>query len=94
MYCKKCGAMIPNGQLKCEKCGWEAPKNRQETVISSIEEQALTVSEQKHSEKAKQSGVYGVTWQLHPCAVGLLHSIKVLIRCSGMIPVIPTLINM
>lgn len=53
MYCEKCGAMIPNGQSKCEKCGWEAPKNKQETVISSIEEQALTVSEQKHSEKAK-----------------------------------------
>ena len=33
-------------------------------------------------------------WRLFPCAVELLHSIKVLIRCSGMIPVIPTLINM
>lgn len=53
MYCEKCGAMIPNGQSKCKKCGWEAPKNKQETVISSIEEQALTVSEEKHSAKAK-----------------------------------------
>ena len=45
--------MIPNEQSKCEKCGWEVPQNNQETEISPIEEQTLTVSEQNHSDKAK-----------------------------------------
>ena len=53
MYCKKCGAMIPNERSKCEKCGWEAPQDDQETVFSPVEEQTLTVSEQNHSDKAK-----------------------------------------
>lgn len=53
MYCKKCGAMIPNGQLKCEKCGWEVPQNDQDVVSSPTEEQALTVSGQNHAEKVK-----------------------------------------
>lgn len=25
MYCKKCGAVIPAGSLKCDNCGWEVP---------------------------------------------------------------------
>lgn len=53
MYCKKCGAMIPNGQLKCEKCGWEVLQNDQDVVSSPTEEQALTVSGQNHAEKVK-----------------------------------------
>ena len=53
MYCKKCGAMIPNGQSKCEKCGWEVPQNNQETT-SSIREQALTTPGQ-NSQVAKKS---------------------------------------
>lgn len=57
MYCKKCGAMIPSGQSKCEKCGWEVPQSNQETVSSPIEEQALTVPEQntQKTEKTKWS---------------------------------------
>ena len=56
MYCKKCGAMIPNGQSKCEKCGWEVPQNNQETT-SSIGEQALTTPGQNSqvAEKSKLS---------------------------------------
>ena len=57
MYCKKCGAMIPNGQLKCEKCGLEVPQNNQEATSFPIEEQALTVLEQntQKTEKTKWS---------------------------------------
>ena len=90
MYCKKCGAMISSRQSKCEKCGWEVPQNNQEAASSPIEEQALTVPKRQK----RPNGAFGAIWQLCPCAVELLHSIKVLIRCSGMIPVIPTLINM
>lgn len=45
--------MIPNGQLKCEKCGWEVLQNDQDVVSSPTEEQALTVSGQNHAEKVK-----------------------------------------
>ena len=54
MYCKKCGAIIPNGQSKCEKCGWEVPQSNQETVSSPIEAQSLTVPEQ-NAQKAKKT---------------------------------------
>lgn len=47
MYCKKCGEIIPEGQLKCEKCGFEVPQDNQETTSSPIEEQSLTTPIQK-----------------------------------------------
>lgn len=53
MYCKKCGAMIPNEQLKCEKCGWEVRQINQKEAASPIEEQALSVSEPNHSKAEK-----------------------------------------
>ena len=52
MYCKKCGTMIPDGQLKCEKCGWEVPRNNPEEAFH-IEANALTTPIQKHQKVAK-----------------------------------------
>ena len=54
MYCKKCGAMIPDGQSKCEKCGWEALQNNQKEGISSPNEEALrTAPVQNHAKATK-----------------------------------------
>lgn len=38
MYCKKCGTVIPAGNLKCDNCGWEVPSqnpNQSESLRDS-----------------------------------------------------------
>lgn len=47
MYCKNCGAIIPNNSISCEKCGWEVPQNATATANESSE--SLVASSQTHA---------------------------------------------